>query len=192
MHGTDERPTGGGGWSMSEAAPRVVGDIAGTIDKGSPVPFYYQLRLLLERAVADGDARARRADPDGGIAVRALRREPDRRPTGAERPRANRPRRPTQGQRHIRRGAEGLRVRRPVAHEPPRGPHRTWRAAADDGLTARGRAGLRACRCDARTARVRTDRAARAAALPPRRAARDDDRVHAVLALRSDSRARHE
>ena len=39
---------------MSEAAPRVVGPIAGTIDKGSPVPFHYQLRQLLERAVADG------------------------------------------------------------------------------------------------------------------------------------------
>jgi GntR family transcriptional regulator len=28
--------------------------IDGAIDKGSPVPFYYQLRQLLERAVADG------------------------------------------------------------------------------------------------------------------------------------------
>ena len=39
---------------MSEVAPRVAGPISGTIDKGSPVPFYYQLRQLLERAVADG------------------------------------------------------------------------------------------------------------------------------------------
>src|SRR5262245_50130005 len=39
---------------MSEAVPQVVGDIAGAIDKGSPVPFYYQLRQLLERAVANG------------------------------------------------------------------------------------------------------------------------------------------
>lgn len=40
---------------MSElaSAPRGV-TIAGTIDKASPVPFYYQLRQLLERAVADG------------------------------------------------------------------------------------------------------------------------------------------
>ena len=29
------------------------GEIPGTIDKGSPVPYYYQLRQLLERAVAD-------------------------------------------------------------------------------------------------------------------------------------------
>src|SRR4029078_12804470 len=52
MDGAHESPTGG--WSMSEPAPRVVGPIAGTIDKGSPVPFHYQLRQLLERAVADG------------------------------------------------------------------------------------------------------------------------------------------
>ena len=40
---------------MSEAAsaPQSA-TIAGTIDKASPVPFYYQLRQLLERAVADG------------------------------------------------------------------------------------------------------------------------------------------
>jgi GntR family transcriptional regulator len=35
------------------SAPQGV-SIAGTIDKASPVPFYYQLRQLLERAVADG------------------------------------------------------------------------------------------------------------------------------------------
>ncbi len=41
---------------MSEAstAPQRATEIAGTIDKASPVPFYYQLRQLLERAVADG------------------------------------------------------------------------------------------------------------------------------------------
>ncbi len=42
---------------MSEAAaaaPQGVTEIAGTVDKASPVPFYYQLRLLLERAVAGG------------------------------------------------------------------------------------------------------------------------------------------
>ena len=40
---------------MSEvaSAPQSA-TIAGTIDKASPVPFYYQLRQLLERAVADG------------------------------------------------------------------------------------------------------------------------------------------
>ena len=39
---------------MSEvaSAPQSA-TIAGTIDKASPVPFYYQLRQLLERAVAD-------------------------------------------------------------------------------------------------------------------------------------------
>lgn len=41
---------------MSEAASAPTGaiGIVGTIDKASPVPFYYQLRQLLERAVADG------------------------------------------------------------------------------------------------------------------------------------------
>jgi GntR family transcriptional regulator len=41
--------------SMREAAaaPSRV-EVVGTIDKASPVPFYYQLRQLLERAVADG------------------------------------------------------------------------------------------------------------------------------------------
>ena len=41
---------------VSEAAsapPGVIG-IVGSIDKGSPVPFYYQLRQLLESAVAGG------------------------------------------------------------------------------------------------------------------------------------------
>src|SRR5690349_2645925 len=38
----------------SEAAEPVDGGIVGTIDKGSPVPFYYQLRQLLESAVAEG------------------------------------------------------------------------------------------------------------------------------------------
>lgn len=36
------------------SAPEGASGIVGTIDKGSPVPFYYQLRQLLERAVADG------------------------------------------------------------------------------------------------------------------------------------------
>lgn len=36
------------------AAPQGVTEIVGTIDKASPVPYYYQLRQLLERAVADG------------------------------------------------------------------------------------------------------------------------------------------
>jgi GntR family transcriptional regulator, N-acetylglucosamine utilization regulator len=36
------------------AAPQGVTEIVGTIDKGSPVPYYYQLRQLLERAVAGG------------------------------------------------------------------------------------------------------------------------------------------
>lgn len=31
-----------------------VGEIGGTIDKASPVPYYYQLRQLLERAVTSG------------------------------------------------------------------------------------------------------------------------------------------
>ena len=137
-------------------------------------------------------ARRRRADPDRGIAVRALRREPDRRPPGAERPRANRPRHPAQGQGHVRRRAEGVRVRRPVADEPPRGPQRPRRAAGDEGAAARGGARLAARRRDARAAGVGADRAARAAAVPARRAARRDDRVHAVLDLRSDPRARHE
>lgn len=39
---------------MSEAASAPPTGIAGTIDKASPVPFYYQLRQLLERAVAGG------------------------------------------------------------------------------------------------------------------------------------------
>jgi GntR family transcriptional regulator len=41
---------------MSEGliAPQGVTAIPGTIDKGSPVPYYYQLRQLLERAVAGG------------------------------------------------------------------------------------------------------------------------------------------
>ena len=39
--------------SEAPAAARGVTEIAGTIDKASPVPFYYQLRQLLERAVAD-------------------------------------------------------------------------------------------------------------------------------------------
>jgi GntR family transcriptional regulator len=45
----------GGNWYVSEvaSAPQSA-TIAGTIDKASPVPFYYQLRQLLERAVADG------------------------------------------------------------------------------------------------------------------------------------------
>jgi GntR family transcriptional regulator len=44
-----------GDWHVSEAASAPQGaTIAGTIDKASPVPFYYQLRQLLERAVADG------------------------------------------------------------------------------------------------------------------------------------------
>ena len=34
--------------------PRAPTGIAGTIDKASPVPFYYQLRQLLESAVAGG------------------------------------------------------------------------------------------------------------------------------------------
>ncbi len=35
--------------------PRAAGgQIEGSIDKASPVPYYYQLRQLLERAVADG------------------------------------------------------------------------------------------------------------------------------------------
>jgi GntR family transcriptional regulator len=36
------------------AAPQGVSEIVGTIDKASPVPYYYQLRQLLERAVAGG------------------------------------------------------------------------------------------------------------------------------------------
>ena len=41
---------------MSETAAAAQGatGIAGTIDKASPVPFYYQLRQLLESAVAGG------------------------------------------------------------------------------------------------------------------------------------------
>jgi GntR family transcriptional regulator len=35
--------------------PRSEGQLAGAIDKASPVPYYYQLRLLLERAVASGE-----------------------------------------------------------------------------------------------------------------------------------------
>jgi GntR family transcriptional regulator len=35
-------------------APPAEADIAGAIDKGSPVPYYYQLRQLLERAVTTG------------------------------------------------------------------------------------------------------------------------------------------
>ena len=34
--------------------PQGAAGIAGTIDKASPVPFYYQLRQLLEHAVAGG------------------------------------------------------------------------------------------------------------------------------------------
>jgi GntR family transcriptional regulator len=37
----------------ASAPPGVIG-IVGSIDRASPVPFYYQLRQLLERAVADG------------------------------------------------------------------------------------------------------------------------------------------
>ena len=44
------RPENGAG----EAAAPGNDGIVGTIDKGSPVPFYYQLRQLLESAVADG------------------------------------------------------------------------------------------------------------------------------------------
>jgi GntR family transcriptional regulator len=36
------------------AAPQGVTEIVGTIDRSSPVPYYYQLRQLLERAVAGG------------------------------------------------------------------------------------------------------------------------------------------
>jgi GntR family transcriptional regulator len=41
---------------VSEAAAAPLGgvEIVGTIDKASPVPYYYQLRQLLERAVSDG------------------------------------------------------------------------------------------------------------------------------------------
>jgi GntR family transcriptional regulator len=50
----DERRDGGN-WQVGEAVSAPQGaTIAGTIDKASPVPFYYQLRQLLERAVADG------------------------------------------------------------------------------------------------------------------------------------------
>jgi GntR family transcriptional regulator len=38
----------------SPQAPRNEAEIAGAIDKASPVPFYYQLRQLLEGAVASG------------------------------------------------------------------------------------------------------------------------------------------
>ena len=43
-------------WQVSESAAAAPGvtEIAGTIDKASPMPYYYQLRQLLERAVADG------------------------------------------------------------------------------------------------------------------------------------------
>jgi GntR family transcriptional regulator len=40
--------------SRASARPRDDGQLSGTIDKTSPVPFYYQLRLLLERAVTSG------------------------------------------------------------------------------------------------------------------------------------------
>ena len=124
--------------------------------------------------------------------MRALRREQDCRPPGAERPRANRPRHAHERKRDLRRRAEGVGVRRAVADEPPRGPQRPRRAAGDDGAAARGGARLAARRCDARAAGVGADRAARAAAVPARRAARRDDRVHAALDLRTDSGARHE
>jgi GntR family transcriptional regulator len=39
---------------VSEEMPRNEGEIGGSIDKGSPVPYYYQLRQLLEGAVASG------------------------------------------------------------------------------------------------------------------------------------------
>ena len=40
--------------SEATSAPLGVTGIVGTIDKASPVPFYYQLRQLLEIAVAGG------------------------------------------------------------------------------------------------------------------------------------------
>jgi GntR family transcriptional regulator len=43
--------------SETEATPPSVrgdGDIGGAIDKTSPVPYYYQLRQLLERAISSG------------------------------------------------------------------------------------------------------------------------------------------
>jgi len=40
--------------SEAASAPSGVIGIVGSIDRASPVPFYYQLRQLLERAVADG------------------------------------------------------------------------------------------------------------------------------------------
>jgi GntR family transcriptional regulator len=42
---------------VSEPAPaeaRLDGEIGGAIDKASPVPYYYQLRQLLERAISTG------------------------------------------------------------------------------------------------------------------------------------------
>ena len=39
-------------------APPGGGEIGGSIDKASPVPYYYQLRQLLERAVTDGSLEA--------------------------------------------------------------------------------------------------------------------------------------
>ena len=40
-----------------------VGEIGGTIDKASPVPYYYQLRQLLERAVTSGSLEPDRQVP---------------------------------------------------------------------------------------------------------------------------------
>jgi GntR family transcriptional regulator len=41
--------------SIDAQRPRRDGALAGSIDKASPVPYYYQLRQLLERAVASGE-----------------------------------------------------------------------------------------------------------------------------------------
>jgi GntR family transcriptional regulator len=43
--------------------PRSDGPLAGAIDKASPVPYYYQLRQLLERAVASGELPVRAQIP---------------------------------------------------------------------------------------------------------------------------------
>jgi GntR family transcriptional regulator, N-acetylglucosamine utilization regulator len=40
--------------SHPDAVPAPAGDIGGTVDKSSPVPYYYQLRQVLERAVTSG------------------------------------------------------------------------------------------------------------------------------------------
>ena len=40
--------------SLQDGAEREPGTIPGTIDKASPVPYYYQLLQLLERAIASG------------------------------------------------------------------------------------------------------------------------------------------